>query len=76
MDRRKEDNLSLAAANLLFKSLNLNIENFLTSPLESQKSVKMNSQQSNKSDSNTNDENKIPSSKPFLVDANQTESPQ
>ena len=35
LERRKEDNLSLAAANLLFKSLNLKIENFLTSPLES-----------------------------------------
>ena len=33
LDRRKDDNLSLAAANLLFKSLNLKMENFLTSPL-------------------------------------------
>jgi hypothetical protein len=35
LERRKEDNLSLAAANLLFKSLNLKIENFLNSPLQS-----------------------------------------
>lgn len=33
LERRKEDNLSLASANLLFKSLNLKMENFLTSPL-------------------------------------------
>ena len=33
LDRRKEDNLSFAAANLLFKSLNMKMENFLTSPL-------------------------------------------
>jgi len=33
LDRRKEDRLSLATANLLFKSLNLKMENFLTSPL-------------------------------------------
>ena len=44
LERRKEDNLSYAAANLLFKSLNLKIENFLTSPLESQKSIKHASQ--------------------------------
>ena len=34
LDRRKTDNLSLAFANLLFKSLNLRIENFLNSPLK------------------------------------------
>lgn len=33
LERRKEDNLSYAAANLLFKSLNMKIENYLTSPL-------------------------------------------
>ena len=43
LERRKEDNLSLAAANLLFKSLNTKMENFLTSPLESQKSLKLGS---------------------------------
>jgi len=35
LDRRKEDNLSLAAANLLFKSLNMKMENYLSSPLTS-----------------------------------------
>lgn len=33
LERRKDDSLSLAAANLLFKSLNLKMENFLNSPL-------------------------------------------
>ena len=33
LERRKEDSLSFAAANLLFKNLNLKMENFLTSPL-------------------------------------------
>lgn len=33
LDRRKEDNLSFAAANLLFKSLNMKMENFLSSPM-------------------------------------------
>jgi len=37
LDRRKEDNLSLAAANLLFKSLNLKMENFLNSPINDAK---------------------------------------
>jgi hypothetical protein len=32
LDRRKDDNISLASANLLFKSLNLKMENFLNSP--------------------------------------------
>ena len=32
LERRKDDNLSLAAANLLFKSLNMKIENYLNSP--------------------------------------------
>ncbi len=32
LDKRKDDNISLASANLLFKSLNLKIENFLDSP--------------------------------------------
>ena len=32
LERRKDDSLSLAAANLLFKSLNLKMENFLNSP--------------------------------------------
>lgn len=33
LERRKEDNLSLAAANLLFKSLNMKMENYLSSPI-------------------------------------------
>lgn len=33
LERRKEDSLSFAAANLLFKNLNLDMANFLTSPL-------------------------------------------
>ena len=33
LDRRKDDNLSLAAANMLFKSLNMKMENFLNSPM-------------------------------------------
>lgn len=33
LERRKEDSLSLAAANMLFKTLNLKMEHFLTSPL-------------------------------------------
>ena len=33
LERRKEDNLSLACANLLFKSLNMKMENYLSSPL-------------------------------------------
>ena len=37
LERRKEDGVSLAAANLLFKSLNLKIENFLNSPMETNK---------------------------------------
>ena len=32
LERRKEDNISLASANLLFKSLNMKMEHFLTSP--------------------------------------------
>jgi len=34
LDKRKSDSLSLASANLLFKSLNMKLENFLTSPNE------------------------------------------
>ena len=37
LERRKDDNISLAAANLLFKSLNLKIENFLNSPINETK---------------------------------------
>ena len=32
LEKRKDDSLSLASANLLFKSLNMKIENFLNSP--------------------------------------------
>jgi hypothetical protein len=32
LERRKDDNISLASANLLFKSLNMKMEHFLTSP--------------------------------------------
>ena len=32
LERRKDDNISFAAANLLFKSLNMKMENYLTSP--------------------------------------------
>lgn len=32
LERRKDDNISLASANLLFKSLNMKMENFITSP--------------------------------------------
>lgn len=51
LERRKEDSLSLAAANLLFKNLNLKIENFLTSPLSAKDngSAKGKSTQSSKS---------------------------
>jgi hypothetical protein len=51
LERRKEDSLSLAAANLLFKNLNLKMENFLTSPLPTKDtgSAKSKSNQSGKS---------------------------
>lgn len=32
LDKRKEDSLSFAAANLLFKSLNMKMEHYLNSP--------------------------------------------
>ena len=32
LERRKGDNISLASANLLFKSLNMKMEHYLTSP--------------------------------------------
>lgn len=36
LERRKEDSISFTSANLLFKSLNMNIESYLTSPQSSQ----------------------------------------
>jgi hypothetical protein len=33
LDRRKDDNLSLTAANILFKNLNMNMEKYLSSPI-------------------------------------------
>jgi hypothetical protein len=44
LDRRKEDNISLAAANLLFKSLNMKMENFLNSPATSNNLRDLNNQ--------------------------------
>ena len=40
MERRKDDNISFAAANLLFKSLNMKMENYLSSPREIEESKK------------------------------------
>ena len=40
LDKRKDDSISLASANLLFKSLNMKMENFLNSPQPGKQSVK------------------------------------
>ena len=40
LDKRKDDNISLASANLLFKSLNMKMENFLNSPQPGKQSAK------------------------------------
>lgn len=56
LERRKDDSLSLAAANLLFKSLNLKMENFLNSPLASKNESSLNIQKSGDNKENSNKE--------------------